>query len=51
MKKSTDKLREVDLGKLELFGKLKNSEDDLSKVEFISKEKSKSIFRVFSTVK
>lgn len=42
-------LKELDPKKIKTYGKLSNSEDDLSKIEFIKKEKSKIIFKKFAT--
>lgn len=42
-------LKELDPEKIKIYGKLSNSEDDLSKIVFIKKEKSKLIYKKFAT--
>ena len=46
--KDLNKLKEIDYTKLEKFGKLTNSEGDLSQIQFINKEKSSAINKKFS---
>jgi hypothetical protein len=43
------KLKELDPEKIKIFGKLTDTEDDLSKVKFISKEKTRLILKKFKT--
>jgi hypothetical protein len=42
-------LKELDPVKIRHYGKLSNSEDDLSQLVFIKKEKTRVIFKKFAT--
>ena len=43
------KLKELDPEKIKHYGKLTDNEDDLSKLVFIKKEKTRVIFEKFKT--
>ena len=43
------KLKELDPEKINYYGKLSDNENDLSKLIFIKKEKTKVIFQKFKT--
>ncbi len=49
LNKMATQLKELDPEKIKHYGKLSDNEDDLSKLDFINKKKSRVIFEKFKT--